>query len=253
MKRAMIPLTIAFLALAAVPAAANLATFRLSFNIPTMKSDFWTTEFNQMTILKTGFQATSFGIGYEIFLTREFSLVFGLDTFSKSKSGMYRGLVGYTFAEGDFAFPDAYAGQYQPSHTLHYSVTPLQASVKLTPFGRRTKLIPYIGGGVGLYFYNLRMTGDLIDFSDEYIFTDSAGTDVLVYPIYGVDAQESEFGRIAFGYQIFGGLMYPIGNRMTVDAMFQVNKASANLKAFQGFEPLDLGSYQISIGFNYWF
>ncbi|MCX6560937.1 MAG: hypothetical protein NTZ26_10560 [Candidatus Aminicenantes bacterium] len=253
MKRAIIPLTVAVLALAAIPAAANLATFRLSFNIPTMKSDFWTTEFNQMTILKTGFQETSFGISYEIFLTREISLVFGLDTFSKSKSGMYKGFVGYTFDEGDFAFPDAYFGQYQPSHTLRYSVTPLQASVKLTPFGRRTKLIPYIGGGVGLYFYNLRMTGDLIDFSDEYVFTDSAGVDVLVYPIYGVDAQESEFGRIAFGYHIFGGLMYPIGNRMTVDAMFQYNKASASLKAFQGFEPLDLGSYQISIGFNYWF
>ena len=74
-------------------AAANLASFRLSFNVPSMTSDFWTTEFNQMTITKSGFQETSFGFNYELFLTRSVSLVFGLDTFSKSKSGFYKGYV----------------------------------------------------------------------------------------------------------------------------------------------------------------
>jgi opacity protein-like surface antigen len=253
MRKALLPLTLAVLALTAAPAVANLATFRLSFNVPSMKSDFWTTEFNQMTITRSGFQETSFGFNYELFLTKAVSLVFGLDTFSKSKSGFYRGYVGYQFEEGDFAFPDAYFGDYQPSHTLRYSVTPLQVSVKLTPFGRRVKLIPYLGGGIGLYLYNLRMSGDMIDFSDEFVFTDADGSQVPVYPIYYVDVRESDFGRIGFGWQVFGGLMYPIGNRMTVDGMFQYRRASAAMKSFQGFEPLDLGGYQISIGFNYWF
>lgn len=253
MRKALIPLTLAVLALTAVPAAANLASFRLSFNIPSMKSDFWTTEFDQMTITRSGFQETSFGFNYELFLTRSISLVFGLDTFSKSKSGFYKGYVGYRFEQGDFAFPDAYYGEFQPRHTIRYSVTPLQVSVKLTPFGRRVKLIPYFGAGVGLYLYNLRMNGDMIDFSDEYTFDDSDGTEVPVFPIYYVDVRESNFGRIGFGYQLFGGLMYPIGNRMTIDGTFQYNSATANMKAFQGFEPLDLGGFQVSIGFNYWF
>jgi opacity protein-like surface antigen len=253
MRKALIPLTLAVLALAAVPVAANLASFRLSFNVPSMKSDFWTTEFDQMTITKSGFQETSFGFNYELFLTRSVSLVFGLDTFSKSKSGFYKDYVGYQFEQGDFAFPSDYYGDYQPAHTIRYSVTPLQVSVKLTPFGRRVKLIPYLGAGVGLYLYNLRMSGDMIDFSDEFIYTDDEGAQVPVYPIVYVDAHESDFGRIGFGYQVFGGLMYPIGNRMTIDAMAQINKASVGMKSFQGFDPLDLGGFQVSIGFNYWF
>jgi hypothetical protein len=47
--------------------------------------------------------------------------------------------------------------------------------------------------------------------------------------------------------------MVPIGNRMTFDGSVQYNRAQAKLKAFEGFEPLDLGGFLISIGFNYWF
>jgi len=159
----------------------------------------------------------------------------------------------FVFENGDFAFPNTYYGDYVPTHTIRYSVTPLQVSVKITPFGRRSRLIPYVGGGLGLYFYNLRLTGDLIDFSDAYVYTDTAGVETPVYPISYADTYESQFGRFAFGFQVFGGVMVPIGNRMTLDGGVQYNRAKANLKAFQGFEPLDLGGLMFSIGFNYWF
>lgn len=253
MKKALVPLTLALLALTAVPAAANLATFRLSFNVPSMRSDFWTMEFDQMTLARTGFQETSFGFAYELFLTRGISLVFGIDTFGKSKSGMYRDYVGYSFSNGDFAFPNDFYGDYVPTHTIRYSVTPIQLSVKLAPFGRRAGVIPYLGGGVGLYFYNLRLTGDLVDFSDEYVYTDGTGDQVPVYPIYYADTYESELGRFGFGFQVFGGVMVPIGSRMTLDGGVQYNRASAKMKNFEGFEPLDLGGFMISVGFNYWF
>ncbi|MDD8024920.1 MAG: hypothetical protein PHI34_00280 [Acidobacteriota bacterium] len=253
MKRALVPLILALLALTAVPAAADMASFRLSFNIPTMRSDFWTNEFTQLTLTRKGFQETSFGLAYELFLTREISLVLGLDIFARTKSGMYRDYVAYSLAEGEFAFPDNYYGDYIPTHTIRYSVTPIQLSVKLTPLGRRAGLIPYVGGGIAVYFYNLRRSGDVIDFDNPSPYTDAQGNEVRIYPISDTDDYESSFGRFGFGYQVFGGLMIPIGDQMTIDGGIQFNRGQAKLKSFPGFEPLDLGGFLISIGFNYWF
>jgi hypothetical protein len=184
MKRALVPLALMLLALTAVPAAADLASLRLSFNIPSMRSDFWTTEFDQMTLSRQGFQEASFGLSYELFLSRHFSLVLGVDTFSRHKGGFYRDYVAYSFDNGEFAFPNSFYGDYVPSHKVRYSVTPIQLSIKLTPLGRTAGLIPYLGAGVGLYFFNLRREGDLIDFSDDsFVYVDSLGVETPVYPI----------------------------------------------------------------------
>jgi hypothetical protein len=239
---------------AALPAAANTVTVRFSFNLPTMKSDFWTTDFANMSYKRTNFQDTSFGIDYEIFLTRELSLLFSFDTFTKSKAGVYTSYVGYQLDAGDFAFPNSFRGDFTPGHSLRYTVTPLQASIKITPLGRRVKVIPYIGGGVGLYIYSLRMTGDLVDFSDPFDYTEPGYPDVRVFPIYSVDAMEGEnFGRMAVGYQVFGGLQIPVANRLTLAGEFKYSSAKSKMNNFIGFQPLDLGNIQLSLGITYWF
>ncbi len=254
MKKTIIALTALLIIGLALPAAANTVTVRFSFNLPTMKSDFWTTDFANMSYKRTNFQDTSFGIDYEIFLTRELSLMFSFDTFNKSKSGVYKNYVGYQLEGGDFAFPTSFQGDYTPGHSLRYTVTPLQASIKITPLGRRVRVIPYFGGGVGLYIYSLRMTGDLVDFSDPHVYSETGYPDVAVFPIYSVDAMEGEnFGRIAFGYQLFGGLQVPIGNRLTLAGEFKYSSAKSKMKNFVGFQPLDLGNLQMSLGIAYWF
>ena len=254
MKKKIIILAALLIAGAALPAAANTVTVRFSFNLPTMKSDFWTTDFDNMTYKRSNFQDTSFGVDYEIFLTRELSLMFSFDTFTKSKSGVYKGYVGYQLDTGNFAFPSSFQGDFTPGHSLRYTVTPLQASIKITPLGRRVRVIPYIGGGVGLYIYSLRMTGDLVDFSDPYVYTEPGYPDVRVYPIQSVDAMEGEnFGRLALGYQLFGGLQVPIGSRLTLAGEFKYSSAKSKMNNFAGFEPLDLGNLQMSLGITYWF
>ncbi len=254
MKKTIIALVALLIAGSVLPAAANTVTVRFSFNLPTMKSDFWTTDFANMNYNRNNFQDTSFGIDYEIFLTRELSLMFSFDTFSKSKSGVYKNYVGYQLDSGDFAFPISFQGDFTPGHSLRYTVTPLQASIKITPLGRRVKIIPYIGGGVGLYLYSLRMTGDLVDFSDPFVYSETGYPDVAVFPIYSVDAREGEnFGRIAFGYQLFGGLQVPIGSRLTLAGEFKYSSAKSKMNNFVGFQPLDLGNLQMSLGIAYWF
>jgi opacity protein-like surface antigen len=254
MKKKIFALAALFLAGAVLPAAANTVTVRFSFTMPTMKSDFWTTDFANMNYKRTNFQDTSFGIDFEIFLTRELSLLFSFDTFTKSKAGIYKNYVGYQLDGGDFAFPATFQGDYAPGHNLRYTVTPIQASIKIAPLGRRVKVIPYIGGGVGLYIYSLRMSGDLIDFSDPFVYTEPGYPDVDIFPIRSVDAREGEnFGRIAFGYQVFGGVQVPIGSRLTLEGEVKYSSAKSKMNNFIGFQPLDLGSLQMSLGIAYWF
>lgn len=254
MNKRMIMTIVAVLAAAGM-LSANTVTFKMNYVIPKMQSDFWDIEFENMSFLKSNFQNTSFGLAYEFFVSPQLSLVFSFDTYSKTKGAYYNGYVGYTLDNEDWAFPDDYQGDFSPNHSVYSSVSPLQVSFKFLPLGRRTKLIPYLGAGGGLYFWSLRMRGDMIDFNDEYYYEDPDYGDVPVYPIYQVDAYEGRnFGKVAFGGQVFGGLMYPVANRLTLDLEFKATFAKGKMtQGFEGFEPLDLGSYQISIGINYWF
>lgn len=259
-KKKIFAAVIVFLSIAVV-GYSNIVSFRVNYFIlraqsgPKWPDSFWTSEFENMNYKKSNFQDTSFGFAYEYLLTQEFSFMIGLDTLSKNKSGYYKDYVGVQAENGDWAFPNTYQGDFAPMHRLNISITPLQLSLKITPFGRRNKLIPYVGGGVGLYLWSLRMQGYMIDFNDRYYYEDPISGDVPVYPIYPVDAMEGEnFGKISFGYHAFGGLMLPVANRLTMDFEFKYSNAKGKFtSSFQGFGPFDIGSYQFSLGLNYWF
>jgi opacity protein-like surface antigen len=249
MKKSLI-LFLALIFLIPSLAFSNIFTFKAGLFIPRAQSDLWTTEFENMSFSKTNYTTTNFGFAYEYFLTREASLVIGVDSYSKNKFGSYEGLVGFELIEGYFAFPiEDYEGNFFPAHAFNISITPIQLSLKLTPMGRTGKFIPYVGGGVGLYLWNIRLNGDLVDFDDVWEY-EPDGIDI--YPITTVDAWESN--RISFGYHAFGGVMVPFTKRMTFEVEFKYNRAQGELKeAFEGFEPFDLSAYQISLGLNYWF
>jgi len=251
-------------------AFSNIFTFKTGLFIPRAQSDLWTTEFDQMTFSKTNYTTTNFSFAYEYFLTREVSVVLGLDSFSKNKVGSYLDIIGYTdlYVPAldqflDFAFPDEYVNEdFFPSHIFNVSITPIQLSLKLTPMGRKGKFIPYVGGGVGLYLWNVRLNGDWIDFDDEWYYNEStgdihddnpvAGEDIPIYPVLYDDWWEKD--RISFGYHVFGGVMVPFTKRMTFEVEFKYNVARGELKeAFEGFMAFDLSAYQISLGMNYWF
>jgi hypothetical protein len=239
---------------------ANTLTFKVGYFVPGLKSDFWTDELANMSFTKANFQDAVFGFSYEAFLTRELSIVLAVDTYSKSKSAYYKDYVGTTFAEGDFALPaQYYSGDFTPTHRLSVSSTSLQFSLKIAPFGRRAKVIPYVGGGFNVTLWSLRMEGDLIDFGDQWFYDDPAGFSVPVYPIYVVDAMEGEnFGRLALGGQVFGGVQIPVANRLTIEIEGKYTFIKGKMgtdpnSGFTGFSPLDLGGVTVSLGINYWF
>lgn len=237
---------------------ANTLNVRLSYGFlraQATPNSLWGIEFDNMSYKRSQFQEATFGIGYEYFVTPNFSLLFEVDPYSKSRSGTYKDYVGYSLAEGDFAFPADYQGDFVPGHSLSLTITPIQFSLKIAPFGRRGKLIPYIGGGVSMTLWSVRMRGDLVDFSDEFVYEDPDFGDVPVYPIYPLDAWEGDnFGKVAFGWQAFAGFMFPIANRLTIDLGFKYSAAKGKFTdAFLGFDDLDLSGYHIIFGLNYWF
>lgn len=248
MKKLLILITIMVLLIPAL-SRADIVTFKVGYFIPRAESDLWQTEFENMNFAKSNFQDNNFGFTYEYFLSRQLSLAISVDGYSKNKVGVYVGYVGYQDYDGDWAYPDNFIGEFSPAHNFNVTITPLQVSLKIAPLGRGEKIIPYIGGGVGLYLWSVRLQGDLIDFSDPWWDTTN---NVEIYPIYPTDAREEN--KISFGYHILAGLMIPVANRISLEGEFKLNMAKGNLtEAFEGFEPFDLSGYTITIGLNYWF
>lgn len=233
---------------------------RAGYFIPRANSDLWKTEFDQMNFTKSEYQNTTLGFVYEHFLTREISFSLGIEGYNQNKAGSYRDYVGYGFpGEGDFAFPADYEGDFLISHIFNVSITPIQASVKLTPLGRQSGFIPYIGGGLTLYIWSVRMQGDLIDFTDVWgydfitgwVYKDIIEGDLPVYMIKLMDARDET--KLSLGYQAFAGIMIPFAKRVAFEAEFKYNFGKGSLENIGGFEKFDLSGFQISLGINYWF
>ena len=229
----------------------DLVTFKVGYFMPRAMSDLWDIEFENMTYTKNQFQNTDFSFGYEYFVSREFSVVMSVSGYTKNKSGIYNDYVGEDIDGEFFAFD--YGDGSPISHVFSVSVTPLQASLKLTPLGRKGKLIPFVGGGVGGYLWTVRIQGDMVDFNagEEFLDLDD-NTIVIGYPTYAVDAREEN--KLSFGFHVFGGVLLPIANRISMEAEVKYNQLNGAFKdGFIGFEPFDLGGWTISLGMNYWF
>lgn len=227
----------------------DLVTFKVGYYIPHAMSDLWEIEFENMSYTKPQFQNTNFAFGYEYFVSRELSVILSVDPYTKKKSGIYNDYVGESIDGDDYAFD--YGTGFPISHVFSVSITPIQASIKLTPLGRKGKLIPYVGGGVGAYLWTVRIQGEMIDFNEGEEFLD--GDDIVIgFPVYVVDAREEN--KLSFGFHVFGGIMLPIANRISAEGEVKYNRLSGSFKdGFIGFDPFDLGGLTISIGMNYWF
>jgi len=234
----------------------NAISVRLGYYIPSFKGgpdSLWTIEFDQMNFKKANYQSSILGFAYEQFFSREISFLFSLDTYNRSRTGLYKDYVGYTIDNQDYAFPfEFYAGDFDITHAFNVSITPIQASVKVMPFGRRGTIVPYVGGGVGLYLWSVKMLGYLVDFQDAWIYEDPELGDVDIFTVQPVELREQN--RLSFGTHFFGGIMIPVANKLAIEAEIKFNMCKGQFKdAFEGFEKFDLGGYQLALGINYWF
>lgn len=251
MKKILI-LSLAFF-LVSISAWADAISVRLGYFVPRAKSDLWDIEFENMDFTHAHYQDSTLGFVYEKYLFPQLSLVIGLDGYSKNRAGYYEDYVGYSFKEGDFAFPAKYyRGAFSISHVFGVSITPIMLGLKIVPLGHRARWSPYVGGGLGVYIWSVRLQGRMIDFSDPWIYDDPSLGAVEIYPIYPTNARDDN--NFSFGFYGFGGLMFRIAQRMAIEVEFRFNNLKGTLKeGFEGFEPFDLSGYQFSVGINYRF
>jgi len=142
-----------------------------------------------------------------------------------------------TVEDRDFEFPNG-----QPIlRDIHFKVIPVEANFNVLPVGRNYAVIPFIGAGVGVYFWDYEEFGDFVinRFNDPEVITGSAFSD-------GTD----------LGWNVHGGIQIPFSRSATFITEVKYSKAEGDLDV-QGFDPafgpLDLSLLTYSAGISFWF
>jgi len=243
MKRSIVGIALLVLLIPTI-AGANQVRFRgyldnsigikLGYFMPNGKSDLWDYNAEYLTMSVEDFNRTSVGIELNFGVNNYLDIGIGVD--------FYRGSIPTEYRDWTDEFG------YPIEQTISLRIVPLTFTAKILPLGRwrvpgprerRTlnSVIPYVGGGVGLYFWRYEEVGDYIDFYDMTIYTTfflSKGTDV--------------------GFHLLGGVEIPIGSNWSVTAEMRYNIIKGPLSAdFVGFEEFDLGGITASGGFLFRF
>lgn len=237
----------------------DMLTIRLGYYMPQAVNDsyllshpnsLWAIEFGQTSLRPSDYRGSILGLGYEFFLNSRVSVALSVDYFDHENGGYYTDYIGVDLNNGYFAFPYSLYTGTDILQTFHVSMVPVELSLKLAPLGRKTRLIPYVGGGIGAYFVHAALFGSIIDFSQPYIYSDPTLGDITVYPVNGGDIHET---KVVLGGHAFAGLEFPIGYRMTLEAEARYRWVSTTFSNFVGFDKFDMGGLTLSLGFNYWF
>jgi hypothetical protein len=110
---------------------------------------------------------------------------------------------------------------------IRLRVAPLTATVRLFPLGRAANGIePYLGGGVGAFFWRYSEVGDFIDPATDQIF-----------PARYVDSG-TEMGPI-----VFGGVRFPAGDAFVVGGELRWHRAEGELSDDFIAPKIDLGGW----------
>lgn len=137
-----------------------------------------------------------------------------------------------------FTFPNG--GQVAREFRLW--MIPVEFNARVFPLGRDFVISPYIGGGVGMYFY---------EYEEEGFFVVDRNTNPRI-----VSGRASSSGR-PFGFQIHGGIQVPISGAttFTVEVKQQYVEDDLDRSPFfdPSFEPIDLTSILYSAGFSFGF
>jgi hypothetical protein len=119
---------------------------------------------------------------------------------------------------------------------LQLRIMPATAVVKILPLGNRKAFQPYVGAGLGIYFWRYSETGEFVDGFDGSIFRDSfvqSGTSVGPVAVFGVRGRVSPAALIG------------------MEGRYQWGEGSLS-QDFLG-DKIDLGGFSILATFGYRF
>jgi hypothetical protein len=211
----------------AAPASAGSLTVLGGYAQPAGDSDVFEQNELELTFEKDDLNSFAFSVGYDHFLGDYVNL-----------GGSVSFLEGDTDAiDRDFEFDDG----TPIFRTIRLQVIPLEASVKFLPAGRDAGIIPYIGGGAGIYFWEYEEFGD-------FVINRNTNPEIISGTAFSDGADP--------GFHVEGGVYIPFGHSVAFAAEGKYWKAEGDLdpEGFDPlFEPLDLSGFQITGGVSFWF
>jgi opacity protein-like surface antigen len=196
--------------------------------------DFLTDE---LTLSKSDFDAPAFTIDFSWRLISWLDVVVGFEYSGREQKSDDRG-----FKEEGTGNPIV--------QKTRLTQVPLTVSLKIYPIGRgeqvgqyawiRKAVVPYIGGGIGGTWYELKQKGDFVDkgdpgLGDEFIFSDEFTSDDW-----------------AFAQHVFAGVDIKLTRSFGLILEGRYYWADADMKGdYVGFNSIDLDGARVMIGFNW--
>jgi len=201
--------------------------------VPRANSEIYAFNEEELTLDGNSFISGLFGMDFGFALGDRFDLVFGFEYTSASPVSEFRDYV------DEFDAPI--------TQQTRLRTAPLTASVRfnLRERGRAVGnyawipnvAVPYVGGGVGIVWWQYEQFGDFIDFTDLTIFTDHFLTQ-------GWDPE----------FHVFGGVDWSLTPRIALNFEGRYGWAKGDMApAFVGFDPIDLSGFRGTFGASFRF
>lgn len=194
-------------------------------------SDWYDFVSDQLTIEPKDFNAPGFGTDLGITLTDRIDLMIGFDYSQSTTNSEYRRYVDNNRLpiEQETLLRGANIGA-----GLKFALTERGRDVGRLAWVPR-KVVPYVGAGGGMMWYQVRQTGDFVDYVDLSVFPDvfeSEGWTPSVHILGGVDVRVLRRAYVSF------------------DARYLW--ASGDLgRDWIDFDPIDLSGFRLSAGINF--
>ena len=205
-----------------------------SFNLkvglfyPSMDSDLWDDNIYNLAFNKQDMVDGYYGLEYEHFFGKTFSLSVEGGYYSQTVFTMYK----------DFEYDDG--SPIEQDITL--KLFSFEVDFKLYPAGHKKKFCPFVGAGLGMYHWKYIQGGD-------FLYFDEQGE---VYDLEeNVEAYTSAWTP---GFNARAGFVVKFRRSFGLSFEMRYIALKGNLSAlFEGFEKFDLGSFSFSIGLNFSF
>lgn len=216
-----------FAGMASVPAFADQVNLLGGYVLPEGNSDVYDQNARETTFRTKDLDGWGGTFGYDHFLGEFVNL--GIS------SSFYHNDT--TVQDVDFAYQNG----APILRNIHLQIVPLEFNLHILPIGREPAVIPYLGGGFGIYFWNYEEAGDFVfdRLTNPNIVTGRAFSD-------GVDP----------GYHVEGGFMIPFSRSttFTAEAKYWHAHGKLDVSGFDpSFHPLDLSALMFQAGVSIWF
>ena len=192
---------------------------------PSLNSDLWEVNMENLAFEKQDMLSEYYGIEYEHFFGSQISFSLEGGYYKKELYSMYK----------DFEYDDG-SPIYQ---NLALKITSIEADFKFYPVSHRRKFYPFLGAGIGMYYWKYEQWGDFL------IFDGNEVVDVL-------EGEYLETSTYTAGFNAKGGFVFRFNRQWGISFETRYVHLKGDLSAFfQDFEKLDLGGFTFNLGVNF--